>query len=380
MKFATQLIHAGIEPDPATGAVMTPIYQTSTYAQLAPGVHKGFEYSRTHNPTRHVLEKNLAALEMGTHALCFASGMASIDCVIHLLNPGDEVICADDVYGGTFRIFKRVYEKMGIKTHFVDMSNPKSMESYFTAKTRLVWIETPTNPLLKIIDIQAIADIARKHKVKVAVDNTFSTPFLQKPLQLGADIVVHSATKYLSGHSDVVLGALIVKDQTLYDDLAFYQNSCGGVPGPMDCFLVLRGLKTLHLRMERHCLNAKAVVSFLSQHPRVSSVHYPGLQTHVGYAVAQKQMLDFGGMLSFTLKNTSLEETIRVLSAFQLFTVAESLGGVESLVGHPASMTHASIPKDIREPKGITDHLIRLSVGIEDKDDLIADLEQALKA
>lgn len=378
MKFATKLIHAGIEPDEATGAVMTPIYQTSTYAQEEPGKHKGFEYSRTHNPTRRVLEDNLTSLEDGKHALCLASGMAAIDCVIHLLNPGDEIICADDVYGGTFRIFKRVYEKYGIKTHFVDMSNASNINEYFNANTKLVWIETPTNPLLKIIDIQAISAIAKKHQVKVAVDNTFSTPFLQKPLNLGADIVVHSATKYLSGHSDVVLGAIIVNDSVLYEELSFYQNACGGVPGPMDCFLVLRGLKTLHLRMERHCQNAKKIVEYLKSHKNVSEVYYPGIESHKNHGVAKQQMTDFGGMVSFTLKTNSPKQAINVLSSFHLFTLAESLGGVESLVGHPASMTHASIPKEIREEKGITEGLIRLSVGVEDVEDLILDLQMAL--
>ncbi len=379
MKFATKLIHAGIEPDETTGAVMTPIYQTSTYAQKKPGEHKGFEYSRTHNPTRKVLEDNVASLEDGKYGLCFSSGMAAIDCIIHLLSPGDEVICADDVYGGTFRIFKRVYEKMGIITHFVDMHDAQNITQKINSKTKIIWIETPTNPLLKIIDIQKIAAISKKNSIITVVDNTFATPFLQKPLQLGADIVIHSATKYLSGHSDVVLGVLVTSNDSLYESLSFYQNSCGGTPGPMDCFLVLRGIKTLHIRMERHCLNAQKIVQYLQNHSGVDKLYYPGLKNHPNHLVAQQQMNDFGGMISFVLTKNNLQHAFDTVSKCKLFTLAESLGGVESLIGHPASMTHASIPKEIREEKGILDGLIRLSVGIEDADDLIADLENILK-
>ncbi len=378
MKFNTKLIHAGIHPDPTTGAVMTPIYQTSTYAQETPGAHKGFEYSRTQNPTRKVLEDNLAALENGKYGICFSSGMAAIDCVMHTLSPGDEIISGNDIYGGTFRIFKRVYEKMGIKSHFVDMSKPENILPFINDKTKLIWIETPTNPLLKIIDVKAIVDIAKKHNILSAVDNTFATPYLQQPLNLGADIVSHSATKYLGGHSDVVLGALIVNNKELYETLSFYQNSCGGTPGPMDCFLVIRGIKTLHVRLQRHCENAQKVVEFLAKHPAVDQLYYPGLPTHPNHAVAKQQMCGFGGMVSFTLKNNSIENAFKVVSKFKLFTLAESLGGVESLAGHPATMTHASIPKEIREANGVTDSLIRLSVGIEDAEDILADLNQAL--
>jgi cystathionine gamma-lyase len=378
MRFGTKAIHAGVEPDPTTGAIMTPIYQTSTYVQAAPGDHKGYEYSRTHNPTRTALQNALAALENGTHGLCFATGMASIDAICKLFQPGDEIVSTNDLYGGTYRLFTKIYEGFGLKFTFVDMSDPANVAAAITPKTRLIWVETPTNPLLKVIDIAAMAALAKKHGCLLGVDNTFASPYLQNPLDMGADIIMHSVTKYLGGHSDVVMGALVVKDAALADRLAFIQNSSGATPGPQDCFLVLRGLKTLHLRMQRHCENGAVVAEWLVKHPKVERVYWPGLPTHPNHAVAKTQMRGFGGMISFTLKGDRMEEAMTVLSSTKLFALAESLGGVESLLGHPASMTHASIPREERLKNGLADTLIRLSVGLEDAEDLIADLEQAM--
>lgn len=378
MKFGTKVIHAGIEPDPTTGAIMTPIYQTSTYVQAGPGNHKGYEYSRTHNPTRTALENNLAALENGRFGMCFGSGMASIDTLIKILKPGDEVISANDLYGGTYRIFTKIFAQYGIKFHFIDMENAANVEKYINANTKMIWLETPTNPMLNIIDIKAVAAISKKHKALLVVDNTFASPYLQNPLDLGADVVMHSVTKYLGGHSDVVMGALILNDEALAQQLYFIQNSTGGVPGPQDCFLVLRGIKTLHLRMQRHCENGRVVAEYLKAHPKVDKVYWPGFASHPNHAVAKEQMRDFGGMMSFTLKSNSQDDAKAFLSNTKLFSLAESLGGVESLCGHPASMTHASIPKEEREKTGVVDSLIRLSIGIEDAEDLIADLKQAL--
>lgn len=378
MKFGTKAIHAGVEPDPATGAIMTPIYQTSTYVQAAPGDHKGYEYSRTHNPTRTALQNALAALENGTHGLCFATGMASIDAIVKLLKPGDEVVSTNDLYGGTYRLFTKIFEGFGVKFHFVDMSDLRNVEAKVNPNTKLIWAETPTNPLLRIIDIAGLAAIAKMQGCLLGVDNTFATPYLQNPLDLGADIVMHSVTKYLGGHSDVVMGALVVKDAELAERLAFIQNSSGATPGPQDCFLVLRGLKTLHLRMQRHCENGKTIAEWLAQHPKVDKVHWPGFATHPNHAVAAKQMRGYGGMISFTLKGDNMADATRVLSSTKLFALAESLGGVESLLGHPASMTHASIPREERLRNGLADTLIRLSIGVEDVEDLIADLKQAL--
>ena len=379
MKFGTKAIHAGVEPDPTTGAIMTPIYQTSTYVQAAPGDHKGYEYSRTHNPTRTALQKALAALENGTHGLCFASGMASIDAIVKLLKPGDEVVSTNDLYGGTYRLFTKIYEGYGIRFRFVNMGDLKNVEAAITPNTKLIWAETPTNPLLRIIDIAGLAAIAKNCGALLGVDNTFASPYLQTPLDLGAHIVMHSVTKYLGGHSDVVMGALIVKDDALAERLAFIQNSSGATPGPQDCFLVLRGLKTLHLRMQRHCENGKIIAEWLVKQPKVDKVYWPGFPTHANHAVAAEQMRDFGGMISFTLKGDNMADATRVLSSTKLFSLAESLGGVESLLGHPASMTHASIPREERLQNGLADTLIRLSVGLEDAEDLIADLEQALR-
>ena len=378
MKFATKAIHGGLEPDEGTGAVMTPIYQTSTYVQSAPGQHKGFEYSRTQNPTRKALEGNLACIENGKHGLAFASGLAAMDTLLKLLSPGDEVISSNDLYGGSYRLFTKVWAKYGIKFHFIDLQDPSAVKRYITDKTKLIWLETPTNPMMNIIDIKAVAEIAQSNQVLLAVDNTFASPYVQNPLDLGADLVMHSITKYLAGHSDVVMGALILNDDQLAEQLAFYQNSCGAVPGPQDCFLVLRGIKTLHLRMERHCLNAERIAAFLSSHDKVDKVYYPGLASHPNHHVAKVQMKGFGGMLSFTTKGNRKEDAIKVISNTKLFYLAESLGGVESLCGHPATMTHASIPKEEREKTGVVDSLIRLSVGVEDVEDLIADLENAL--
>lgn len=379
MQFGTKAIHAGIEPDPSTGAIMTPIFQTSTYVQEEPGKHKGYEYGRTQNPTRDALQRNLAALENGKHALCFASGLAATDAVIKLLQPGDEVIASNDLYGGTYRIFQRVFAPFGIKFHFIEMQNLDEVARHINTKTRLIWTETPTNPMLNVVDIAAVADIARQNQVLLAVDNTFASPYLQNPLDLGADLVVHSATKYINGHSDVIMGALICNDSDLYERLKFLQNAVGAVPAPMDCFLCLRGIKTLHLRMEQHCNNAEKIALFLQQHPLVGQVNFPGFPQHPGHEIAKKQMRRFGAMVSFTLKNDSLEKAVAVMSATNLFSLAESLGGVESLIGHPASMTHASIPVEQRRQTGVLDSLIRLSVGIEDAEDLIDDLAQALE-
>lgn len=378
MKFNTKTIHGGQSPDKAYGSVMPPVYQTSTYAQTTPGGHKGYEYSRTHNPTRHALEQSFASIENGNFGLAFGSGLAAIDAIIKLLQPGDEVISTNDLYGGTYRLFTKVFEKFQIKFHFVGMENVEQIEHHINAKTKLIWVETPTNPMLNIIDIKAVANVAQQHKILLAVDNTFATPYLQQPLDLGADIVMHSATKYLGGHSDVVMGALVVKDKALAEQLYFIQNASGAVCGPQDSFLVLRGIKTLHIRMQRHCENGKAVAEFLATHPKVETVYWPGLESHPNHDIAVDQMNDFGGMLSFTTKGNNYEEAIKVVERLKIFTLAESLGGVESLAGHPASMTHASIPKEEREKTGVVDSLIRLSVGIEDQHDLIEDLKQAL--
>ncbi len=378
MRFGTKAIHAGVEPDPTTGAIMTPIYQTSTYVQAAPGDHKGYEYSRTHNPTRDALQDALAALENGKHGLCFATGMASIDAICKLLKPGDEVVSTNDLYGGTYRLFTKIFEGFGLKFRFVDMGDLRNVEAAMTPNTKLIWAETPTNPLLKIIDIAGLAATAKKHGCLLGVDNTFASPYLQNPLDLGADLIMHSVTKYLGGHSDVVMGALVVNDDALAERLAFIQNSSGATPGPQDCFLVLRGLKTLHLRMQRHCENGAVIADFLSKHHKVDRVYWPGLPTHPNHAVAKAQMRGFGGMISFTLKGDRMEDAMRVLSSTKLFSLAESLGGVESLCGHPASMTHASIPREERLKNGLADTLIRLSVGVEDAEDLVADLQQAL--
>jgi|TARA_B110000046_G_C12971183_1_gene388997 cystathionine gamma-lyase len=378
MKFGTKAIHGGLKPDPATGAIMTPIYQTSTYVQRSPGDHDGYQYSRTQNPTRHALEKNLAAIENGKHGLCFGSGLAAIDAVIKLFKSGDEIISTNDLYGGTYRMFTKIFEGFGIKFKFVDMQNMANVEASITAKTKLIWVETPTNPMLNIIDIKAAAKLVKKHHILLGVDNTFASPYLQNPLDMGADIVMHSVTKYLGGHSDVVMGALIVNDNALADRLYFIQNSSGAVCGPQDSFLVLRGIKTLHLRIQRHCENGRAVAYHLKNHPKVENVYWPGFETHPNHHIAKEQMRDFGGMLSFTIKGSDLLATQKVVSSVKLFSLAESLGGVESLIGHPASMTHAAIPKAEREKNGLTDSLIRLSVGIEDVEDLIADLDQAI--
>jgi len=378
MKFNTKTIHGGQKPDPAYGAVMPPIYQTSTYAQSTPGGHKGFEYSRSHNPTRQALENAFASLENGDFGLAFGSGLAAIDAVMKLLKPGDEVISTNDLYGGTYRLFTKIFEGFGIKFHFVGMDNAANIEKYINTNTKLIWVETPTNPMLNIIDIAAASKIAKKHNVLLAVDNTFATPYLQQPLDLGADIVMHSATKYLGGHSDLVMGALIVKDQDLAKKLYFIQNASGAICGPQDAFLALRGIKTLHVRMQRHCENGKAVAEFLKSHPKVESVYWPGFDTHPNHTIAKQQMKDFGGMVSFVTKGNNYDQAIKCVENLKVFTLAESLGGVESLCGHPASMTHASIPKVEREKIGVVDSMIRLSVGIEDAEDLINDLQQAL--
>ena len=378
MKFNTKTIHGGQEHDKAYGAVMPPIYQTSTYAQSTPGGHKGFEYSRTHNPTRAALERSFASLEKGNFGLAFGSGLAAIDAVIKLLSPGDEVISTNDLYGGTYRLFTKIYENLGIKFHFIGMENADNIEEYVNENTKLIWVETPTNPMLNIIDIKNASRVAKKHNVLLGVDNTFATPYLQQPLELGADIVMHSATKYLGGHSDVVMGALVVKDKELADKLYFIQNASGAICGPQDSFLMLRGIKTLHVRMQRHCENGKAVAEYLENHPKIENVYWPGFKHHANHEIAKSQMKDFGGMISFTTKGNNYEEAIKIVEKFKIFTLAESLGGVESLSGHPASMTHASIPKEEREKTGVVDSLIRLSVGIEDEEDLIEDLRQAI--
>ena len=378
MKFGTKAIHAGQHPDPTTGAIMTPIYQTSTYVQAAPGQHKGYAYARGKNPTRVALEDCLAALENAKYGICFSSGMGAADAIIKLLNPGDEVIATDDLYGGSYRMFTKVFAKYGIQFKFVDMHDVDGLKALISSQTKMIWVETPTNPMMKIIDIEAMVNIAKEYNLISVIDNTFASPYLQTPLDLGADIVMHSATKYLGGHSDVVMGAICTSHDALYEQLAFIANSCGATPGPQDSFLVMRGLKTLHVRMDRHCINGKAVAHFLKNHPKVGKVYWPGFEEHPNHLVAKKQMKDFGGMISFSLKNDSFESASALASSMKVFSLAESLGGVESLIGHPASMTHASIPKEERNKTGITDSLLRLSVGIEDEEDLIQDLAQAL--
>jgi len=378
MKFATKAIHAGQEPDPSTGAVMTPIYQTSTYWQKAPGDNQGYEYSRGTNPTRHALEGCLAALENASYALAFSSGMGATDAVMKLLSPGDEVITGNDLYGGSYRIFTKVFANYGIKFHFIDLTDPNNILSYVNSNTKLIWVETPTNPTMQVVDIEAVAKISKAHNLKLVVDNTFASPYLQNPIDLGADIVMHSVTKYIGGHSDVVMGALMLNDEETYKKLWFIYNACGATPGPMDSFLVLRGIKTLHLRMKAHCENGRKVAEFLKAHPKIDKIYWPGFEDHPNHAVAAKQMLDFGGMISITIKDATLEDTFKVASSFKVFTLAESLGGVESLVNHPATMTHGSIPKEVREKVGVVDSLLRLSVGVENIDDLLEDLDQAL--
>lgn len=378
MKLATKIIHAGTEPDPSTGAIMTPIYQTSTYVQSAPGEHKGYEYARSQNPTRKALEEALAVIENGRFGLSFSSGVAATDAVIKLLNPGDEVIAGNDMYGGTYRLFSKVFERFGIKFHYVNMQEVANIIAAINTNTKLIWAETPTNPLMNITDIEAVSAIAKHHKILFCVDNTFASPYLQNPLDLGADIVMHSATKYLGGHSDVIHGCLMMNDADLREKLYFIQKSCGAVPGPQDCFLVLRGIKTLHVRMQRHSENGRQIANFLRNHAKVEKVYWCGFEDHPGYAVAKKQMRDFGGMMSFTLKDDSVETARRALSSTKVFALAESLGGIESLINHPASMTHASIPREERIKNGLSDSLIRLSVGIEDAEDLMEDLNQAI--
>ena len=378
MKIGTKAIHAGVSPDETTGAIMTPIYQTSTYVQEGVGNHKGYEYSRTQNPTRSALQKSIAALENGEYGACFGSGLAAIDCLIKMLNPGDEVISTNDLYGGSYRIFKTIFEKYGIVFHFVNMINKQNVEEKINSKTKLIWIETPSNPMMNIIDIEAMVSIAKGNKIMVCVDNTFATPYLQNPLDLGADVVMHSVTKYLGGHSDVVMGALVTSNVKIADEMYRIQNSSGAIPAPMDCFLVLRGIKTLHVRIQRHCENAEKVAHFLKSHAKVDKVYWPGFEEHLNHDIAKKQMRGFGGMISFNLKDNQLEDALKVVSKVKVFSLAESLGGVESLIGHPVSMTHASIPKEVREESGVVDSLIRLSVGIEDAEDLLEDLDQAL--
>ncbi|MCH2655187.1 MAG: cystathionine gamma-synthase [Flavobacteriales bacterium] len=379
LQFNSKTIHGGQQPDRGYGAVMPPVYLTSTYAQSTPGGHKGYEYSRTHNPTRTALEAALASIEDGTHGCCFGSGMAAIDAVIKLLSPGDEVISTNDLYGGSYRIFTKIFEDFGIGFHFVDKQNPANVAAKINAKTKLIWVETPTNPMMNVVDITAMSRLVEDRDIYLAVDNTFASPYLQQPLSLGADIVMHSATKYLGGHSDVILGALVVRDTSLAERLSFIQNASGAFCGPLDAFLVLRGIKTLHVRMQRHCENGEKIARFLADHPAIDRVYWPGFESHPNHEVAKRQMNGFGGMISFVQQNDSLEKATQTLEKLKLFTIAESLGGVESLAGHPASMTHASIPKAEREKSGVVDGLIRLSVGIEDNDDLIADLKQALE-
>ena len=378
MHFNSKTIHGGQEPDKAYGAVMPQIYQTSTYAQTTPGGHKGFEYSRTHNPTRQALERSLASIEAGEFAFAFGSGLAAMDAVLKLLKPGDEVVSTDDLYGGSYRLFTKIFEDFGIRFHFVNMSNVDNVEAAINKNTRMVWVETPTNPMMNVIDIKAVSVLCKSNDVLLAVDNTFASPYIQQPLNLGADIVMHSATKYLAGHSDVILGSLVTNDKSLAERLGFIQNASGAVPGPMDSFLTLRGIKTLHVRMQRHCENAAEIAHYLKTHPKIEKVYWPGFEDHPNHHIAKAQMSDFGGMLSFVTKGANYESAIQIVEKLKLFTLAESLGGVESLAGHPASMTHASIPKEIREQSGVVDALIRLSVGIEDVRDLIADLDQAI--
>ncbi len=378
MKFGTKAIHGGLEPDPATGAIMTPIYQTSTYVQEGIGIHKGYTYSRSGNPTRNALENNLAAIENGKYGACFGSGLAAIDCVIKMLNPGDEVISTDDLYGGSYRLFTTIYEKYGIVFHFVNMLDVQNIKNEVNENTKLIWVETPTNPMMNVIDIEGAAKIAKEGGAMLVVDNTFATPYLQNPLEQGADIVMHSATKYLGGHSDVIMGALVCNDEAIAKEMHRIQNSSGAVAGPMDSFLVLRGIKTLHVRMQRHCENGEKIARWLKTHSKVDKVYWPGFEDHPNHAIAKRQMRGYGGMISFSLKGNILEDAKKLAVGTKLFALAESLGGVESLIGHPATMTHASIPKEEREKTGIVDSLIRLSVGIEDADDLIADLEGAM--
>lgn len=378
-KFGTKAIHAGAHPDPSTGAIMTPIYQTSTYVQESPGVNKGYGYARGKNPTREALQENIAAIENGKHCVCFSSGVAATDAVLKLLKPGDEVITGDDLYGGTYRLFTKIYEKFGIRFHFIDLTNAENIRTVLNENTKLIWAETPTNPTMQIIDIAACAAISKENNLMLVVDNTFASPYLQNPLNLGADIVMHSATKYLGGHSDVVMGALITNSPELHEQLYFVLNSSGANPGPMDSFLVMRGIKTLHLRMERHCHNGRIIAEYLRNHAKIAKVYWPGFPDHPNHEIAKKQMRDFGGMISIVLKEGSIENTFKVASSFKVFSLAESLGGVESLINHPATMTHASIPKAERERVGVVDSLLRLSVGVEDVEDLIADLEQALQ-
>ena len=379
MKFGTKAIHGGLEPDPTTGAIMTPIYQTSTYVQEGIGVNKGYEYSRSRNPTRNALESNLASIENGKYGACFGSGLAAIDCVLKMLSPGDEVISTDDLYGGSYRIFKTIFEKYGIKFHFVDMMDVQNIAEAVNENTKIIWVETPTNPMMNIIDIEAVSKIAKSANALLAVDNTFATPYLQNPLDLGADIVMHSATKYLGGHSDVVMGALVVNDDKLAKEMYRIQNSSGAVTAPMDSFLVLRGIKTLHIRVQRHCENGEKIARWLKDHPKVDKVYWPGFDDHKNHDVAKRQMRRYGGMISFSLNGNSLEDAKKVVSSTSYFSLAESLGGVESLIGHPATMTHASIPREEREKIGVVDSIIRLSVGIENVEDLIGDLQKALR-
>ncbi|MES2836734.1 MAG: cystathionine gamma-synthase [Bacteroidota bacterium] len=378
LKFGTKAIHAGQEPDPTTGAIMTPIFQTSTFVQESPGKHKGYAYARGKNPTRSALEKCLAALENAKYGLCFSSGMGAIDAIVKMLRPGDEIITGNDLYGGSYRMFTKVFANYGIKFHFIDLTDANNITKFINANTKLIWVETPTNPTMQIVDIEACAKIAKANNLILAVDNTFASPYLQNPLDLGAHIVMHSATKYLGGHSDVIMGALMLNDDKIYEQLAFIHNSCGATPGPMDSFLVLRGLKTLHLRMKAHCENGKQIAHFLSTHPKIEKVYWPGFENHPNHAIAKKQMKDFGGMISIVLKGASLEDTFKFASSFKVFSLAESLGGVESLINHPATMTHASIPKDEREKAGVVDSLLRLSVGVEDIEDLMNDLKSVL--
>ncbi len=378
MKFGTKVIHAGIKPDPVSGAVMTPIYQTSTYVQEAPGVHKGYEYARTQNPTRDALQNNLAALENGAAAICFSSGLSAMDAVIRLLNPGEEVISTNDLYGGSYRQLVKVHARYGIKSNFVDMTDAENVRAAISEDTKMIWVETPTNPMLNIVDIEAVCKIAKEKNILVCVDNTFASPYLQNPIDLGADIVLHSCTKYLGGHSDVVMGAVIVKEESMADHFLFIQNAVGAVPGPQDCFLMLRGIKTLHLRVQRACENAAKIADWLKEHPKVNRVNYPGYASHPGHEIAKRQMRGFGAMVSFDLKGDDYDVAKGIMTATHYFLLAESLGGVESLIGHPASMTHGSIPREERLKVGLTDSLIRLSVGVEDVEDLLGDLKKAL--
>lgn len=377
-KFGTKAIHAGADPDPSTGAIMTPIFQTSTYVQESPGKNKGYGYARGKNPTREALQKNIAALENGKHCICFSSGMGATDAVMKLLRPGDEVITGDDLYGGSYRMFTKIFEPYGIKFHFINLTDANNIKKYINKNTKLIWAETPTNPTMQIIDIAACSEIAKANNLTLVVDNTFASPYLQNPLALGADIVMHSVTKYLGGHSDVVMGALVTNNDKLQEQLYFILNSCGANPGPMDCFLVMRGIKTLHLRMERHCYNGRKIAEYLKSHPKVEKIYWPGFTDHPNHDIAKKQMRDFGGMISIVLKGADLNATFKIASSFKVFSLAESLGGVESLVNHPVTMTHASIPKEEREKAGVVDNLLRLSVGVEDVDDLLEDIKQAL--